>query len=97
MLIGDAARLMLPVRGQGTGFAIEDATVLAPMLLKSAGMGSEELRRAASEYAGERQKRSKRMAMVAEATGRTSLGATWTSRVVRSLGFKWLPKLSSVE
>ncbi|OHW99105.1 salicylate hydroxylase [Colletotrichum incanum] len=37
VLLGDAARLMLPTSGQGTGFAIEDATVLASMLLKRCG------------------------------------------------------------
>ena len=34
-VIGDAARLMLPNSGQGTSFAIEDATVLANSLLNN--------------------------------------------------------------
>lgn len=34
LFIGDAARLMLPTRGQGTSFAIDDGTILARCLFR---------------------------------------------------------------
>ncbi|KAF6819302.1 salicylate hydroxylase [Colletotrichum sojae] len=86
VLIGDAARLMLPTSGQGTGFAIEDATVLASMLLKHSAGASEDdagFREALEEYARVRRPRSDRMANVASWVGSVGLGATWYYKLMR--------------
>lgn len=94
VLIGDAARLMLPTSGQGTGFAIEDATMLASMLLKhcAASSASPEggeyapvygFEAALEEYARLRKPRSEKMATMAAWTGSVGLGATWYNRLLR--------------
>ncbi|PKS10117.1 hypothetical protein jhhlp_001867 [Lomentospora prolificans] len=85
--IGDAARLMLPTSGQGTGFAIEDATVLANCLVKAAtaeenGVGYP-IQKALEEYANQRVHRSKKMARMATAAGSMSQGLTWFWKAVR--------------
>jgi 2-polyprenyl-6-methoxyphenol hydroxylase-like FAD-dependent oxidoreductase len=87
-LIGDAARLMLPSSGQGTGFAIEDATVLANTLLNrtSAGGAGLNIRAALEEYAALRVPRSKKMALVASITGRVGIGEQWYLRALRDWG-----------
>ncbi|KAF7319851.1 Salicylate hydroxylase [Mycena kentingensis (nom. inval.)] len=88
VLVGDAARVMLPSSGQGTGFAIEDATVLANSLLAHACGESFEtgLPNALEGYAKQRVPRSKKMAMVAYASGHLSLGTKWYTRLVRGWG-----------
>ncbi|KAJ7356750.1 hypothetical protein DFH08DRAFT_922079 [Mycena albidolilacea] len=84
-LIGDAARLMLPSSGQGTGFAVEDATVLANTLLNhtSAGGAVSNIRAALEEYAVLRVPRSKKMALVASIAGRVGIGEQWYLRALR--------------
>lgn len=80
VLIGDAARLMMPTSGQGTGFAIEDATVLARELLKHASSPNDNnLRQALETYAQAREPRSKKMASAASvaASMSTSSGLFW--------------------
>jgi 2-polyprenyl-6-methoxyphenol hydroxylase-like FAD-dependent oxidoreductase len=88
VLIGDAARLMLPSSGQGTGFAVEDATVLANALLDYASPeeGESGIRMALEDYAALRVPRSKNMAYVAMMAGRVALGEQWYSRLLRDLG-----------
>ncbi|KAJ7071568.1 hypothetical protein C8F01DRAFT_440754 [Mycena amicta] len=90
VLVGDAARLMLPSSGQGTGFAVEDATVLANCLLKYARRQDTDngLAKALESYAEQRIPRSKKMALVASAAGYFSLGSKWYSRLVRDWGSK---------
>lgn len=95
VLIGDAARLLLPTSGQGTGFAIEDATVLADMLAKhqsaDAAESNDSMRPALEEYAGLRVPRSTRMATFASTVGQLGLGETWYYRALRYYMYKWLP------
>jgi 2-polyprenyl-6-methoxyphenol hydroxylase-like FAD-dependent oxidoreductase len=88
VLIGDAARLMLPSSGQGTGFAVEDATVLANALLDYASPeeGESGIRMALEDYATLRVPRSKNMAYVTMMAGRVALGERWYSRLLRDLG-----------
>ncbi|OBR09399.1 Salicylate hydroxylase [Colletotrichum higginsianum IMI 349063] len=93
VLLGDAARLMLPTSGQGTGFAIEDATVLAAALLRHCGpsaVGRDpgDLRAALEEYAGLRVPRSEKMAAVASWVGSVGVGSTWYYRMIRYLAAK---------
>ncbi|KAL0941729.1 salicylate hydroxylase [Colletotrichum truncatum] len=90
VLIGDAARLMLPTSGQGTGFAVEDATVLASMLLKHCssptdtdGTSEDGFHAALEEYARSRTTRSKKMAAVASWAGSVWMGTTWYHKLLR--------------
>ncbi|CAI0654409.1 unnamed protein product [Colletotrichum noveboracense] len=97
VLIGDAARLMLPTSGQGTGFAIEDATVLASMLLKhclttEAEAGAEHgFSSALEEYARLRRPRSEKMATIASWIGVVGLGNTWYYKLLRYGSAKLTP------
>ncbi|KAF7538879.1 hypothetical protein G7Z17_g12557 [Cylindrodendrum hubeiense] len=80
VLIGDASRLMMPTSGQGTGFAIEDATVLARELLKHASSpDTDKIRVALEAYARAREPRSKKMASMASfaASWSTNTGLFW--------------------
>ncbi|KAJ6569611.1 hypothetical protein B0H19DRAFT_1232374 [Mycena capillaripes] len=89
VLIGDAARLMLPSSGMGTGFAVEDATVLANALLNyacSEGDNGTNIRTALEIYAALRVSRSKKMAYVASFSGNLGLGERWYSRFLRDIG-----------
>ncbi|KAJ4307815.1 hypothetical protein N0V84_012475 [Fusarium piperis] len=91
-LIGDAARLMLPTSGQGTGFAIEDATVLARSLLKHATSDTKTgIRVALEEYARVREPRSKKMGNLAALAATWSTSNSWFWRGVRYYGSKWQP------
>ncbi|KAK1984375.1 hypothetical protein LZ30DRAFT_433581 [Colletotrichum cereale] len=102
VLLGDAARLMLPTSGQGTGFAIEDATVLASMLLKHCGPSAVgtgtapgaggELRAAVEEYARLRVPRSEKMATAASWVGSVGLGSTRFYRLLRHYAAKMSPE-----
>ncbi|KAJ7037525.1 hypothetical protein C8F04DRAFT_1092754 [Mycena alexandri] len=88
VLIGDAARLMLPSSGQGTGFAVEDATVLANTLLNFAcGLEEDEsdIHLALDVYAAQRVPRSKKMAYAASLAGLFGLGERWYWRWLRDL------------
>ncbi|KZL64373.1 salicylate hydroxylase [Colletotrichum incanum] len=101
VLLGDAARLMLPTSGQGTGFAIEDATVLAIMLLKRCGSSmngtrtsstaGSDLRAAVEDYARLRVPRSEKMASVASWVGSVGVGSTWFYRFLRHYAAKMSP------
>ncbi|TKW48903.1 hypothetical protein CTA1_8565 [Colletotrichum tanaceti] len=93
VLLGDAARLMLPTSGQGTSFAIEDATVLAAALLRhcgpnAVGRGGGDIQAAVEEYAALRVPRSEKMAVVASWAGSVAVGSTWYYRVMRYLAAK---------
>lgn len=89
VLLGDAARLMLPTSGQGTGFAIEDATVLAKHLLKHASTSQYSLRSALEDYARVRVPRSKKMSMAASWSASMGTSTAWYWRAVRYYGSKW--------
>lgn len=93
VLMGDAGRLMLPTSGQGTGFAVEDATVLAGILLKQvtsgAGDASGSMRQALEEYARLRHPRSVKMAWTAKWTAKVTVGSTWYWRAARHYATKW--------
>ena len=88
-LIGDAARLMLPTSGQGTGFAIEDATVLARNLLKHASTSEYSMRTALEDYARGRVPRSRKMATAASFAASMGTSTAWYWRAARYYGSKW--------
>ncbi|KAJ6501505.1 hypothetical protein C8R47DRAFT_1107639 [Mycena vitilis] len=90
VLIGDASRLMLPSSGMGTGFGVEDATVLANALLNHDSFeGSKSgIRAALEEFATMRVPRSKNMAYLASTAGSLGLGEQWYSRFLRDFGSK---------
>lgn len=91
-LVGDAARLMLPTSGQGTGFAIEDATVLARSLLNHATSDAKTgIRAALEEYARVREPRSKKMGLAAALAATWGTGKSWFWRGLRYYGSKWQP------
>ncbi|KAH6695203.1 hypothetical protein F5X68DRAFT_227196 [Plectosphaerella plurivora] len=90
VLIGDAARLLLPTSGSGTGFAVEDATVLADMLVKYAD-ADDGVRLAFEEYAKLRVPRSTKMAATGAFAGRFALGEAWYYRSLRYYMYKWMP------
>ncbi|CAM1509392.1 Fc.00g031310.m01.CDS01 [Cosmosporella sp. VM-42] len=94
VLLGDAARLMLPTSGQGTGFAIEDATVLAKTLLKLSSSSVKQpgytMRSSLEEYARLREPRSKKMATAASLAASWGTGSSWYWRAMR-YGMKWMP------
>lgn len=100
VLIGDAARTVMPSSGQGTSFAIEDATVLADCLLQyplsaPEGEGGGEGERkngvktneqqALTEYAKRRVKRSKQMLKFASLSCEFGLGRQWYWRLLRDV------------
>lgn len=99
VLMGDAARLMLPTSGQGTGFAVEDATVLASQLLKYASSrangGQGGLHDALKEYARLRHPRSTKMAKMSSAAAKFSMGSAWYWRVIRYYASKLQPNSSN--
>ncbi|KXS15467.1 FAD/NAD(P)-binding domain-containing protein [Gonapodya prolifera JEL478] len=84
VLVGDAARVMLPSSGQGTSFAIEDAAVLANCLLQLPSTSSS-LREALSSYAVIRVPRSTRMSVVSRFAGNLALGEKWYWRLMRDV------------
>lgn len=88
VLIGDASRLMLPSSGQGTAFAIEDATVLANCLLNNPPEGNS-FKKALEAYADARFPRSKRMATMAYYAGLLGQGGRWYWRLMRDYGTAW--------
>lgn len=88
VLLGDAARLMMPTSGQGTGFAIEDATVLAKKLLKHVSRSDYSIRTALNDYACERVPRSKKMASAAIVAANMGTKSAWYWRAVRYLSSK---------
>lgn len=63
-LIGDAAHAMLPFQAQGAAMAIEDAAVLAPLLVTEADAAS-----ALSHYASLRRKRVGKVAKLSQRNG----------------------------
>lgn len=64
-LIGDAAHAMVPFQAQGAAMGIEDAAVLAPLLV-----GTESAQAAFSQYARLRQPRTRRVAALSAQNGR---------------------------
>jgi len=64
-LVGDAAHAMVPFQAQGAAMAIEDAAVLAPLL-----MGTESAEEAFSRYSALRQPRTRRVAGLSARNGR---------------------------
>ncbi|KAJ5090658.1 FAD/NAD(P)-binding domain-containing protein [Penicillium argentinense] len=94
VLIGDASRLMLPTSGQGAGFAIEDATVLANELLNnppSSENGRLDFSRAIEAYAQARVPRSKSMTKQSYWTSQLGLGARWWWRWLRDAATMYIP------
>ncbi|KAH7165383.1 hypothetical protein EDB81DRAFT_640028 [Dactylonectria macrodidyma] len=87
VLIGDAARLMMPTSGQGTGFAIEDATVLARELLQHPSSICEAL----EAYARAREPRSKKMAGMASFAAAASTSPGWFWKKLRYYSSKLQP------
>lgn len=101
--IGDAAKVAMPSSGQGTSFAIEDATVLADCLLQfpleESGGGKYDRKgleggdkRALREYANRRVERNKKVAQYATMGCELGLGRTfyWRwMRAVSSMAFGW--------
>lgn len=63
-IIGDAAHAMVPFQAQGAAMGIEDATLLAPLL-----MGTESAEAAFSRYATLRQPRTQRVAALSAQNG----------------------------
>ncbi|KAE9371769.1 FAD/NAD(P)-binding domain-containing protein [Stipitochalara longipes BDJ] len=95
VLIGDAARLMLPTSGQGACFAIEDATVFANSLLNnppSTQNARLDFSQAIKEYVQARLPRSKSMAKQSYWMGvlMSWLDAWWIRWFV-DLSTAWLP------
>jgi len=88
VLIGDASRLMLPSSGQGTAFAIEDATVLANCLLNNPPEEGS-FKKALEAYADARLPRSKKMATTAYYAGLLGQGERWYWRLMRDYGTAW--------
>lgn len=73
----------MPSSGQGTSFAIENATVLGNCLLKH-GLDEEDGdQQALKEYAKTRVKKSKQMAQYAALACEVGLGRTWYWRMLR--------------
>ena len=64
-LVGDAAHAMVPFQAQGAAMGIEDAAVLAPLLIGEASADS-----AFEQYAKLRQRRTARVASVSAGNGR---------------------------
>lgn len=64
-LIGDAAHAMVPFQAQGAAMGIEDATILAPLLVET-----NDAETAFAEYAALRQQRVKRVAALSARNGR---------------------------
>ncbi|KAI4212344.1 MAG: hypothetical protein LQ351_004914 [Letrouitia transgressa] len=108
VLIGDAARVLMPTAGQGAAFAIEDATVLADCLLNnpsasadatsSSGSSSQPAPNfsvAIKEYTKQRLPRYKRISQVASWGAKVSIGSTWFDRFVRDWLAAWLPMQGS--
>ncbi|KAJ5130267.1 FAD/NAD(P)-binding domain-containing protein [Penicillium bovifimosum] len=94
VVIGDASRLMLPTSGQGAGFAIEDATVLANELLNnppSLENGSLDFSGAIEAYAQARVPRSRSMTKQSYWTGQLGLGARWWWRWLRDFATTYMP------
>lgn len=87
VVLGDASRTLPPSSGQGTSFAIEDATVLANVLLKHSSATGEQWNRrraqALQEYASLRVPRSRRMAQFAWYASKLGMGETWYWRWLR--------------
>ncbi|KAH8596627.1 hypothetical protein B0O99DRAFT_103320 [Bisporella sp. PMI_857] len=81
---------MLPSSGQGTAFAIEDATLLANCLLNKPPTNDKpNLHNEFSHYAQLRVPRSKLMAKTAYWIGVAGLGQTWCWRWLRDFSSKW--------
>ncbi|KAM4055857.1 hypothetical protein HRG_002784 [Hirsutella rhossiliensis] len=93
VLLGDAARLMLPAKGYGTGFAVEGATVLSGALLDriAAPSSAGGVRAALEVYARLRYPRSAGIATLAKWTATMSVGSTWYWRALRHGTARWQP------
>lgn len=78
-IIGDAAHAMVPFQAQGAAMGIEDATILAPLLV-----GTESAETAFSQYASQRQPRTERVAALSAQNGRI-FHLPWPMNMVRNL------------
>jgi salicylate hydroxylase len=78
-IIGDAAHAMVPFQAQGAAMGIEDATVLAPLLV-----GTESAEAAFSSYAALRQPRTRRVAALSARNGRI-FHLPWPMDMARNL------------
>ncbi|KAL9607662.1 MAG: hypothetical protein Q9167_007442 [Letrouitia subvulpina] len=109
VLIGDAARVLMPTAGQGAAFAIEDATVLADCLLNNPSINTHVLAPSSSsssqfrpnfsvaikDYTKQRLPRYKRISQVASWGARLGMGRTWFDRFMRDWLAAWLPMQKS--
>ncbi|KAI5838565.1 hypothetical protein DFP73DRAFT_530904 [Morchella snyderi] len=95
VLIGDAARIMVPTTGQGACMSIEDATVLANALLNNASTAAPELKpsysAALAEYVHERLPRSTAIGRQAWWMGVAFMARSWWWRCVRDWVVRWVP------
>lgn len=86
VLIGDAARVLMPTAGQGAGFAIEDATVLADCLLNHPPNlinGTSNFSDAIKEHTRQRLPRYTKISTLAYWGARIAIGRTWADRLAR--------------
>lgn len=81
-LVGDAAHAMVPFQAQGAAMGIEDAAVLAPLLVKSEGPAD-----AFAAYARLRQPRQRRVAGLSAENGRI-FHLPWPASLARDLVMK---------
>ena len=78
-IIGDAAHAMVPFQAQGAAMGIEDATILAALLV-----GTESAETAFSQYASLRQPRTERVAALSAQNGRI-FHLPWPMSMARNL------------
>lgn len=84
VVVGDAARLMLPSSGSGAAFAVEDGTLLAGAILNNPPRGERGgFQEALGRYAEARVGRGEKMRARADVYAKVVLGARWWWRVVR--------------
>lgn len=84
VVVGDAARLMLPSSGSGAAFAVEDGSVLAAAILNNPPRGERGgFQEALGRYAAARVGRGEKMRARADVYAKVVLGARWWWRVVR--------------
>lgn len=81
-IIGDAAHAMVPFQAQGAAMGIEDAAVLAPLLVSE-----EQAETALEKYQQVRQKRVTRVAKTSASNGRI-FHMRWPFSVARNLGIR---------
>ncbi|KAG0293466.1 hypothetical protein BGZ96_002808 [Linnemannia gamsii] len=92
VLIGDAAHKLLPSSGAGAVNAMQDSVILANHLYDIKPTSFENIKRALSEYNGERFSAVKDQYPQSHISAKILFGHTFTERVLRHIVFRWLPK-----